>query len=516
MNKLRHLPLLKLAFSFLAGIVFAHSYGWSSLWACAPALPIYLCCLYLDKRFASRRFEWLVTGSIFFTMVGAGAGCYLLANYAPGTGLSPINCEQVQVVGVIDSEVKHNAYGRKAQVAIAGYMEAGNLVPLPGKVMMYFDTTQTTPLQHHDSLFATVYLTDLYSQYPGYLAYLKQQGISHAAYCKALATGGPRVSFRYRFDRLQQELSARMAVLIPDTEATAIAQAMLLGDKSQLQPETRDAFATAGVSHILAISGLHVGIIYLMLNALLQILHLLRYGRRLKYILMLVLLLIYMLITGASPAVVRAVTMFGTILVFKIGYQRYHTLNVVALSALIQMVWDPNLVFNAGFQLSYAAVIGILVLHPLFEEAVHSPYPLLNKLYGWIGVTLAAQLSTLPLILIHFGQFPAYFLLSNVCLVLLTSAAVLVGFATVLLIWVPGVNAVLGFVCYLLLTTLAAFCKWIAALPHAVITDVSGQEQGLYIVGLQLLIAGLIILLPRIRIQTFAWPKAGMVQPQQG
>ena len=515
MKKLRHLPLFKLAICFLAGIVLARHYGMATVWVCAPALPLYLVCLIRDRRTVSWRFEWLIALSIFMCITGAGAASYLVATYTPGIGLAPINCEQVQVVGVIASEVKENAYGRNAQVALAGYMQEDSLKALPGKVLMYFDTTQTAPLQLHDSIFATVYITDLSSRYPGYLTYLRQQGVSHSAYCKALVAGGPRISFRYHFDRLRQELSARMALLIPDAEIAGIAQAMLLGDKSELQQETREAFGAAGVSHILAISGLHVGIIYLMLNALMQVLHLLRHGRRLKYLLMLVLLIVYMLITGASPAVVRAVVMFGTILVFKIGYQRYHILNVVASSALIQMVWNPEIVFNAGFQLSYAAVTGILVLYPIFERAANSPYPLLNKLYGWIGVTIAAQISTLPLILIHFGQFPAYFLLANVCLVLLTSAAVLVGFATVLLIWVPGLNAALGFVSYLLLATMAAFCKWIAALPHAVITDFSWQDKGLHIVAIQLLIVGILLVLPRIPLRKLTRRNAKPALPQQ-
>lgn len=508
MKKLRSLPLVKLALGFMVGIFLAKSIGWSAAGYGLAAFPIYLICLLLNRRMASFRFEILIAVMMYFSTIGAGAVSYLAITYEPGLGLATINCEQVQIVGVVTSSPSTNAYGRKAQVEIAGYMEGDTLRALPGHLLLYIDTAETRSIQKHDSIYATVFITDLYSRYPSYLSYLYSLGITHAAYCKSLAIGRPHITRQFYFDYIQQRLSRQLKMLIPDTETAGIAQAMLLGDKHDLSRETRDAFATAGVSHILAISGLHVGIIYLMLNTLLQVLHLFKNGRRLKYLIMLVLLLIYMMITGGSPAVIRAVVMFGTILVFKIGYQRYHILNVVALSALLQMIWNPEVVFHAGFQLSYSAVTGILILYPLFERSVKTPFPLLNKVYSWIGITLIAQLSTLPLILIHFGQFPTYFLLSNVCLTLLTSAVVLSGFATVMLIAVPGVNLALGYLSYLLLSALLGFCKWIASLPHALITEFAWDEPGLRIVLIQLLAALIFIALPQLPISSWLRPKS--------
>ena len=374
MKSLRALPLFKLALCFMSGILLQDSVGQLAWIIGLSALPVYIGCLLLNRRIAHPTFEWIIAVSMYGSAIGAGAFSMGVADRTniPGD-LRPLNCEQIQIVGIVSSPVSQNVYGRKAWVDLSGYIEGDTLRHLPGRILVYFDKSDTLPIQQHDSLYATVYLTDLYSRYPSYLSYLQSQGVSHAAYCKAMVVGQAHRSYQFYLDRIQRFLSMKLASLIPDQEVAGIAQAMLLGDKQQLRRETRDAFATAGVSHILAISGLHVGIIYLMLNTILQVLHLIRYGRKLKYILMLLLLLGYMCITGGSPAVIRAVVMFGTILIFKIGYKRYHILNVVAVSALLQMVIDPKIVFHAGFQLSYAAVTGILVLYPIFERAVATP-----------------------------------------------------------------------------------------------------------------------------------------------
>ncbi|MEO0641231.1 MAG: ComEC/Rec2 family competence protein, partial [Bacteroidota bacterium] len=242
-------------------------------------------------------------------------------------------------------------------------------------------------------------------------------------------------------------------------------------------------------SHILAISGLHVGIIFLCLDFLLMWLHRFPRGKRIKQGVILMLLLAYMFVSGASPAVVRATLMFGTILMMRLLRERYVILNVVSLAALIQMMVEPSVVFSLGFQLSYSAVVALVTLYPALDAYFQSDYILLNILNGWIGVTLVATLATAPLIWVHFGKFPTYFLLSNVLVSAFAFGAVLTGFLTILFIWIPGLNALLAQACTLCIRCIHLIAQLISSSPHAVIQDPILPWEALGILMIQLLVA---------------------------
>jgi competence protein ComEC len=201
------------------------------------------------------------------------------------------------------------------------------------------------------------------------------------------------------------------------TQELGVLQAILLGDRGELDPEVSDHYRDAGAAHILAVSGLHIGILLLLIRILFKPFLPFRYGRPAAALLSLALIWGYAIFTGLSPSVVRAVTMFS-FLTYALYLDRpANNFNVLALSVLGILLVHPKFLFEVGFQLSYAAVLAIAWIYPLLIRAWCPRVPALKRIWKLTAVSLSAQLGVLPLCLYYFHQFPGLFLVSSVILV---------------------------------------------------------------------------------------------------
>ncbi|MFQ5335378.1 MAG: ComEC/Rec2 family competence protein, partial [Flavobacteriales bacterium] len=203
----------------------------------------------------------------------------------------------------------------------------------------------------------------------------------------------------------------------------AVASALILGYKDALDDQIRHSFASAGAMHVLAVSGLHVGIIFLVLKSLLGFLERLKYGVFIKTFIMLSGLWFYAALTGFSPSVMRATTMFSFILIGKAMNRTAVIYNTLAASAFALLLFNPFLIMEVGFQLSYLAVVGIVFIQPRLYHIWHPKLWIIDKIWAITTVSLAAQIATFPLGLLYFHQFPNYFLFSN--LIVIPMAAVI-------------------------------------------------------------------------------------------
>ncbi|MFL1894172.1 ComEC/Rec2 family competence protein [Aquimarina sp. 2-A2] len=195
----------------------------------------------------------------------------------------------------------------------------------------------------------------------------------------------------------------------------AFMNALILGQKQDLSKDTSTAFRNAGVIHVLAVSGLHVGIILLFLNMALRPLErFTKFGSILKLLTILLLLWVYAVVSGLSPSVLRAVTMFTFIAIAIQTQRRSATLNALIASLLVLLCYEPSYLFETGFQLSYMAVASILFIYPKISQLIRPKNTFLKKIWELSSVTLAAQIGLLPLLLYNFHQFPLLFLLSNI------------------------------------------------------------------------------------------------------
>lgn len=269
-----------------------------------------------------------------------------------------------------------------------------------------------------------------------------------------------------RIGDLQVHLKKQLKRHLSESQA-ALASAILLGDKSNLAPEEKQSFSNAGAMHVLAVSGLHVG---LFLQFLLFVLG--KFPRRIsKYgalWISLSILILYAIITGLSASVCRAVLLFGILTIGKTYGKVYRPFNALAFSAFILLIWNPNFLFDIGFQLSYLAMLGIFIFYRPIEKLVYTKNKILEK--GWQGsaVGFAATLGTFPLTLYYFHQFPNYFALSNLGLIVFAELILFLGILFLFLCWLPFVVSMVAYVLGYTLDGLQAWVNWIDALPGSV------------------------------------------------
>lgn len=265
---------------------------------------------------------------------------------------------------------------------------------------------------------------------------------------------------RIRALRWRGSLVKRMITPGDDGNAQAVLQAMVLGDKSALTTELRTTYSTTGASHILALSGLHLGIIYMLLTQL-------TLGRRrlwLTQVLVVLGIWAFAFITGLSTSVVRAATMISLYAVFSLGGRRQATLGVLSFTAIVMLLFNSDSLYDIGFQLSFTAMLGILIFVPLFERMVSIKWMMEHRVVKWLFalmvMSVAAQLGTAPLVAYHFGRFSTYFLLANL---LAIPAATLILYMAVITLIVPATAGVLGWMAW----ALNAVLGWVSGLPLA-------------------------------------------------
>ncbi|MEX2370585.1 MAG: ComEC/Rec2 family competence protein [Bacteroidales bacterium] len=253
----------------------------------------------------------------------------------------------------------------------------------------------------------------------------------------------------------------------------AVLSAVTVGYKSWLDRETKKQYSDAGAMHLLAVSGLHVGMVWWILDMLLRFPLHPRFWRTGKLILILGILWFYAGITGFSESVTRSVTMFSLVSFARTLNRNSNIYNTLLLSAFVLLILKPARIMEPGFQLSYIAVFGIVSIQPELEKLYLNLKKPLKRVLDLVSVSIAAQLSTLPLVLLYFHQFPTWFLLTNIVAIPLVSLmlALFVIFAPFLIILSDP--AFFAMILVKLAGVLNYLIGGISSLPGAVITDIS-------------------------------------------
>ncbi|WP_127846083.1 ComEC/Rec2 family competence protein [Psychroflexus aestuariivivens] len=267
-----------------------------------------------------------------------------------------------------------------------------------------------------------------------------------------------------------------------------IIQALILGQKQDISEQTYDDFAKAGVVHILAVSGLHVGIILIILQWLTYPLLFIPKGRIIRTFTVLIGIWFFAAIAGFSPSVVRAAVMFSFLTVAINFHRKTSAINTLALSLILLLSINPFDIFQVGFQLSYMAVFAIVLLQPRLYKIYTPRFYLDRMLWGILTVTITAQIGVLPLSLFYFHQFPGLFMLTN--LVIIPFLGVLLG-GGVLIIALSLVDFLPEFIVdtyAYLLDLLLSFIHWIAMKEDFIFTEIL-FTQNMLISSLVLLFA---------------------------
>jgi competence protein ComEC len=253
----------------------------------------------------------------------------------------------------------------------------------------------------------------------------------------------------------------------------SVAAAILLGNDETLEPELKASYAASGVSHILCVSGMHVGVIFMLLTILLLPLGTSIRANYIRNITLLFTIWLYANITGLSPSVTRAAAMFSFVIVGKFLQRQSNIFHSLFASLFILLVINPLLLFDVGFQLSYLAVFGIVVFQEKIAQWVNLKTKAGNYVWNLITVSVAAQITTAPIAIYYFGQFPNYFLLSNLFIIPISFVMTITGVATLALSFSNLVSNVLGFLLKFEVKIMNAGILFIEKLPGALTSHIS-------------------------------------------
>ena len=257
-----------------------------------------------------------------------------------------------------------------------------------------------------------------------------------------------------------------------NTEASALCKALCIADKTELSQNVKKDFSRAGASHILAVSGMHVGIIFTAISSLLSLISKSRKFKIFGGIFSIIFLWFYAFICGLQPSIVRACTMFSVPIIGKLLKRDSSSFNSLLFTAFCMLVYDYTYLFNLGFQLSFLAVAGIL----LFQEKIFNIFQLQNKILIWLwsltSVSIAAQITTLPLTIYYFHNIPVFSLISNLFVVPLST--LLIYFSGGLILFnLTNVSNIISLILNKLSYYLNLFIEVISCTPFATIENIN-------------------------------------------
>jgi len=399
---------------------------------------------------------------------------------------------------VIVSDIQEKARSYRAEAEVQAIRQHGQWKPGKGKILVYLD--KMAPKAAYGDLLLVRGRPALVAApaNPGefdYRQYLRNQHIYYQHYLRAgafVCVGHPeRNPIMEKAIQVRRGAEATLKKAIGTKREYAIANAIILGLLDDLDQETRSAYAASGAMHVLSVSGLHVGILFVILNFALGWIRKMRYGPFLYAVMIVLLLWFYAFITALSPSVLRAVTMFSFVIVAQTSSRHSNVYNTLAISAFCLLCLDPYLLFSVGFQLSYLAVVGILWFTTGLNRLLEVPDPyveyrtwpfwrkvkslrdlekllwsLWHKALDWLWtatcVSVAAQIATFPLALYYFHQFPSYFWLANPAVLLLSA-------------WILPLG--------LFILTLSLIAQWLAWIGPVVLITGSLLERAIWLLN---------------------------------
>ncbi len=374
-----------------------------------------------------------------------------------------------------------------------------NWQPVNGKLLAYIDEDlNSMALQYGDVIALKGWIRKVDApknpdQFD-YKTYLARQNIYYQAFLKkgdwAFANtneGEPVLKIAYK---VRQYCIEYLRKILPSDKEFSVGSALVLGYKAEISDDVRAAYSQTGAMHVLAVSGLHVGLVYLFLHVFFGAILRSRYLKKwLKPILTILGVWGFALLTGMSPSVLRAATMFSFIIVGQAMSRYTNIYNTLAASAFFLLCFNPYLIVNVGFQLSYLAVIGIVYFQPRIYRLWLIDNPVGDKLWALTAVSIAAQLGTFPLTLYYFHQFPLFFWLASLIVVPAATFILGLGLLSLITSWIPIVGAFIGKLLYVLIWIVNALIFSIQQIPFSLI-------EGIWIsASAMLLLYGLLICL---------------------
>lgn len=477
MDFLQRTPFFRLLLPFILGIIlfqYVELFQWSLLALISFSICLMIIAFTIRVSKQQFKFRWLFGSGIFLFMLALS---YFLSGEREKRDLfEHLHEKRIYSVELTAAPIeKVKSY--LCKVDVFQYIDATSAIQTKGKAILYLqkDSAASKLLFGDRLLIETEFAPPEKAQNPdgfNYASYLKRQSIGATSYISAdswqLQGHSPTFSIQREADKCRNVLLNVYRKFKIEGDEFAVLAALTLGFTDELQPDLRASYSATGAMHILSVSGMHVGIVYVVMAFLLSFLNKNQRSIILKTIFITLFLWTYAFITGLSPAVVRAALMFSFVAATKCFGRKTLIYNSIFMSAFAMLVYNPNLLFDVGFQLSYSAVLSII----FFQPTVGKLYTAQNKysrfFWNLLSVSVAAQLGTLPFTLYYFQQFPNYFLLTNLVAIPLSSLVIYLAMGLLVVSFIPYLSLAVAFLLKWSLWLLNFLIVWIQHLPHSI------------------------------------------------
>lgn len=486
-------PLLRILFPLVIGILLFINFDLPSHFTSTHLIIIVSLVisilLLIRRRTLGIRYRWIFgTLATFLLIVIGYVRTQQSTNILQKEHFSRFLEDSSYVLMQIETPLEEKEKTFKAEVKILQVVNNLHSQLTTGKALVYFQKSESvTELKYGD----VILTNSAFRQLEGpknphgfdYAAYMRNFQVYHQSYIPTNQWHKTNKNYANSFFQKVYQTRAYFLQVIEDkvgtTSEIGVASAILLGYKANLDDEVRNTYADTGAMHILAVSGLHVGIIFIIINNLLFFLEKIhRRGKILKFFLVIVVIWGYAFITGLPPSVSRAATMFSIFAIGEVFNRKAFSFNALAASAILLLLYNPYMIKMVGFQLSYAAVAAIMWLQQHIYRLFQAKNYLLDYIWKISSVSIAAQLGTAPLSVFYFHQFPTYFWLSNLIVIPAAGIILIVGVSLLLLSNIPYLGDLLGIVLQGLINSVYNSLQIIQWLPYSTI-------EGLVITDLQ-------------------------------
>ena len=472
-------PFVRFSLWLIIGILVYEYLRFPWQWIAVALAMLFTCHLILhifSSRYGYFRFSMINGVSAFLVLVSLGS---LLAALHDDTQYLThySHCKSVKaVVGKVSKEVTKKNDRYQIEIDVLRLANPDNNRQIQGKLLVHLREVNDYLPKFGDILAIIAPIHEIPEPLnPGPFDY-KQYQSRQNIFAQVFATGNDIILLRESKGfgirsfaiSLKNAMIHRIHSFIKGSQERQIVTALLTGSKDAMDDELLNAYRDAGAIHILAVSGLHVGIIYLFLSKLLKPLRGQKWGRRIYLVLTLGTIWLFALITGFSASILRAATMFSLFLVGESIQREHNIYNTLGTAGFILMVINPAIIFSIGFQLSFLAVFGIVYLFPRIYELLSFDSWLGDKVWGITCVSLAAQVFTAPLVVYYFNQFPLYFLLSNLIAIPLAFIVLIAGIPLLgITVMLPELANGVGFVLETIIQGLNLGLIFIAQFPFS-------------------------------------------------
>ncbi|MDO9258027.1 MAG: ComEC/Rec2 family competence protein [Bacteroidales bacterium] len=478
----RHLyPMVRILLPFLAGIIVCLAISATSeitliIWISLLVLSIACGVIHFNKlRFVNRLLFGVIVSSFLF--VTGYNSVILNKEILRSDHFSKMQTKGIFIASVIEP-LQEKDHSFKTILSIKGIKKGNAIIEAEGRILTYFakDSINKPPAEGSLIAFSADVQAISPPQNPGafdYRKYMATNNVYHQVYMNTVSWKIIEQPHGFNLFRTANQISGKFVSILNENglkgREFAVASALLLGQNDMLDNETLQAYSGSGVMHILSVSGLHVGVIFIAINFLLAFMKKSSLIIIVKTTIILLIIWAYAFLTGLSPSVMRAAAMFTFISIGNASKRNVHIVNSLSVSAIVLLLIDPLMINNIGFQLSYIAILGIVFINKPIAGLWHPANKIVAHVWGLISVSIAAQIASAPLALMYFHQFPVYFIPANLAAIDISFLAILSGIAVLLTSFIPAVSNFFGIITNFLLYIMNYCVEYIEQLPHSVL-----------------------------------------------